>query len=311
MKKISLSFLLLCTNIAAFANVQQAEQPVKAGSSGGLSITEILILILFIFAVILFIITTVLFNTIKVMVKEQMHPASYKKQDSEQLLSFEEWQRQRKTKSGFWSKILELKPIEKEAELVMSHNYDGIQELNNPIPKWFNLLFYGSIIFGIGYFYYYHIGEYGQRQDQEYETEIANAMQHKKNSLAQSANKIDETTVKVDTTLIAKGKEVYMVNCVPCHGEHGEGLVGPNLADEFWLHGGSINDIFKVVKYGVPDKGMISWEKSLSAKNIAEVSNYILSFQGSNPANAKAPQGEKYEPKVSADTTKNETAAKK
>jgi cytochrome c oxidase cbb3-type subunit 3 len=96
-----------------------------------------------------------------------------------------------------------------------------------------------------------------------------------------------------DSKIVSSGKEIFIAKCVACHGQAGEGGVGPNLTDEYWLHGGSINDIFKTVKYGVPEKGMIAWQATLKPNEIQSVSNYILSIQGSNPANAKAPQGEK------------------
>ena len=117
----------------------------------------------------------------------------------------------------------------------------------------------------------------------------------KKSFLAKSANLIDESSVKEsgDTETVNAGKSVFISNCVACHGEKGQGVVSPNLTDEYWLHGGKINSIFKIIKYGVPEKGMMSWEKTLSPKQISEVSNYILSLKGSNPANAKSPQGEK------------------
>jgi cytochrome c oxidase cbb3-type subunit 3 len=85
---------------------------------------------------------------------------------------------------------------------------------------------------------------------------------------------------------------VYLNSCAACHGQAGEGNVGPNLTDAYWLHGGGIKNVFKTVKYGVPEKGMIAWEKQLSPAQIAQVSSYILSMQGTNPPNAKAPQGE-------------------
>ncbi|MDP4173134.1 MAG: c-type cytochrome, partial [Bacteroidota bacterium] len=88
-----------------------------------------------------------------------------------------------------------------------------------------------------------------------------------------------------------------------CHGRQAEGLVGPNLTDDYWIHGGSIKDIFKVVKYGVPSKGMITWQNQLSPLQIQKVSSYVLSLHGTNPPNAKAPQGEKFI--VTADTTKS------
>lgn len=310
MKKISLLFLLLGTHAVVFASAKEAVAPVIHEPSIGLSITEILVLTLLVFALILLLVSVVLFKAFKVMAKEQLHPTPYQKYVPEPPLSYEDWLKKKKTTPGIWSKILGLKPLEEEQGLVIPHAYDGIHELNNPVPKWFNFLFYGTMIFAIGYIYYYHIGEYGQKQDQEYETEMAKAEADKRSFLAKSANKIDESTVKVDQALVANGKTVFMANCIACHGEHGQGLVGPNLTDEYWLHGGSIGDIFKTIKYGVPAKGMVSWEKSMSAANIAEVANYIVSLQGSRPAGAKAPQGDKYEAKATTDTLKNEPSKK-
>lgn len=275
----------------------------------GLSTTELLIYALLIFAAVLLFATIMIFNAFKLMIKSKNELTTYKPVEDERPLDYEEWAKLKKDKPNIWTKLLSLKPLEEEESLVIPHAYDGIHELNNPIPRWFNVLFYGTLIFAAGYLYYYHIGD-GPRQDQEYITELENADVAKKAFLAKSAEKFDENSVKVDPELITNGKVIFKTNCVACHGDNAQGTIGPNLTDEFWLHGGSVNDIFKTVKYGVPAKGMTSWEKNLSSKNIAEVANYILSLQGSKPANAKAPQGEKYEAKSVKDTVQNETIAK-
>ncbi|RZL47780.1 MAG: c-type cytochrome [Pedobacter sp.] len=243
------------------------------------------------------------------MIKVQNDKTPFKKYEAPVALDYVEWLKQKNSKPNIWTKLLSLKPIEQEPDMIIPHAYDGIHELNNPVPRWFNILFYGTMIFAIGYIYYYHFSD-GPRQDQEYETEMVKADIDKRAFLAKAGEKFDENSVMMDKTLIVNGKTVFNANCIACHGEHGQGLVGPNLTDGFWLHGGSINDVFKTVKYGVPAKGMASWEKNLSSKNIAEVVNYIQSLQGTNPANAKAPQGEKYEAKVLTDTVKNETNPK-
>lgn len=259
-----------------------------------LSITEVLIIALLLFVGTLLFVTIVLFNAFKVMLKEKNTPTAFQKHQDTVPLTYEKWLTQKSNKPSIWTKLLSLKPLEKEEELVIPHEYDGIKELNNPTPTWFNVLFYGTMIIAAGYMYYYHIGEYGPRQDQEYENEMEKATIDKIAFLAKSGEKYDENSIKIDPNLIVNGKQVFSNNCKACHGEHGQGIIGPNLTDEYWLHGGSINDIFKTIKYGVPAKGMVSWEKNLSAKNIAELSNYILSLKGSNPANAKAPQGDVY-----------------
>ena len=201
----------------------------------------------------------------------------------------------KKPKAEVWQKLLSLKPMAEEKELLIAHDYDGIQELDNPIPAWFMYLFYGSIIFGVGYLLNYHVFKTGQLQYAEYRTEMAQADIAKKVFLSKQANRVDENTVKLahDPAIIASGQAIFKTTCAPCHGEHAQGNVGPNLTDDYWLHGGKISDLFKTIKYGVLAKGMPTWEKQLSPKQISDVANYIESLHGSNPAGAKEPQGTK------------------
>ncbi|MBB5396893.1 cbb3-type cytochrome c oxidase N-terminal domain-containing protein [Mucilaginibacter sp. AK015] len=192
-------------------------------------------------------------------------------------------------------KLLSLKPMSEEKSLLIAHEYDGIQELNNPTPAWFMWLFYVTIVFAFCYMLIYHVFGVGQLQYDEYKNEVAQAEVAKKIYLSKAANRVDENTVKLvhDPAVLASGKAIFKQTCAPCHGDDAQGNVGPNLTDDYWLHGGKINDIFKTIKYGVSAKGMPSWEKQLSPKQIADVANYIKSLKGSNPANPKAPQGEK------------------
>jgi len=192
-------------------------------------------------------------------------------------------------------KLLSLKPMSEEKTILIEHDYDGIQELDNPTPAWFMWLFYGTITFALCYLLIYHVFGVGQLQYDEYKTEMVQADLAKKAYLSKAANRVDENTVKLvsDPGVLASGKTIFKQTCAPCHGDNAQGNVGPNLTDDYWLHGGKINDIFKTIKYGVAAKGMPTWEKQLSPKQIADVANYIKSLKGSNPANAKAPQGEK------------------
>ncbi len=190
-----------------------------------------------------------------------------------------------------WNNLLELRPIDEEKDLVIDHEYDGIQELNNPIPTWFNVLFYSTVVFGFAYLLVYHVFGWGLNQEQEYAQELAVAEKAKQEYLAQAANLIDEGSVQFDPAMAPAGKAIFTANCVACHGAAGEGGIGPNLADRFWIHGGEIKDVFKTVKYGVPEKGMVPWEQTLTPGQIAEVSSYILTLRDTNPANAKAPEG--------------------
>jgi cytochrome c oxidase cbb3-type subunit 3 len=201
----------------------------------------------------------------------------------------------KKPKADVWNKLLSLRPLAEEKELLIAHDYDGIQELDNPIPAWFMYLFYATIIFSAGYLLNYHVFHIGQLQYEEYRTEMAQADLARKAYLSKAANRVDENTVKLDAgpAVIASGQAIFKQSCVPCHGNHAQGVVGPNLTDDYWLHGGKINEVFKTIKYGVQAKGMPTWEKQLSPKQISDVANYIKSLHGTNPAGAKEPQGEK------------------
>lgn len=197
----------------------------------------------------------------------------------------------------FWQKVLGLRPIEEEEDLLIDHSYDGIQELDNPTPVWFNALFYSTIVFAVGYLLVYHVFGWGMTQDEEYLAEMQAAEQQKMEYLASSGTNVDENSVELDlsTAMVSAGQEIYLQSCGVCHGNQGEGMIGPNLVDDYWIHGGDIKDVFRVVKYGVPDKGMVPWESSLTPVQIAQVSNFIISIGGTNPDNQKEPQGEKLE----------------
>jgi cytochrome c oxidase cbb3-type subunit 3 len=201
---------------------------------------------------------------------------------------------EKKPKGEVWNKLLSLRPLSEEKDLVMEHQYDGIQELDNPIPAWFMYLFYATIIFAVCYILIYHVFG-GQLQYDEYKTEIVQADAAKKVYLSKQANRVDENTVKLvsDPAVIAAGQVIFKQTCSPCHGDKAQGTVGPNLTDDYWLHGGKISDLFKTIKYGVLAKGMPTWEKQLSPKQISDVANYVKTLHGTNPPGAKEPQGTK------------------
>jgi len=205
--------------------------------------------------------------------------------------------RTKKPKGEVWNKLLSLRPLSEEKDMLIEHQYDGIQELDNPTPAWFMYLFYSTIVFAVVYLLIYHVFSAAPLQYDEYKNEVAQADIAKKEFLSKQANRVDENSVKLvtDPAALTSGQMVFKQSCVPCHGDHAEGKVGPNLTDDYWLHGGKINDVFKTIKYGVLTKGMPTWEKQLSAKQIADVSNYIKSLHDTHPLNAKEPQGTKEE----------------
>jgi cytochrome c oxidase cbb3-type subunit 3 len=180
--------------------------------------------------------------------------------------------------------------------LIEDHSYDGIHEFDNDLPPWWKYSFYATVIFGIAYLLHYHVLDTGKLQTAEYAVEMEEAA-------LLSANEVSDPNAKTDFKILTEapaiesGKTVFAQNCAACHGKNAEGIVGPNLTDKYWLHGGDVNDIFKTIKFGVTSKGMVAWDKKLSKDQTLQVASYILSLQGSKPANGKAPQGEKFEAK--------------
>ncbi|MFZ1289703.1 MAG: cbb3-type cytochrome c oxidase N-terminal domain-containing protein [Melioribacteraceae bacterium] len=201
-------------------------------------------------------------------------------------------------KSGF-KKLMHLlnqRPsINDEQKLLLDHDFDGIKELNNKIPPWFMAIFYGSIIWATIYMVDYHILGSGNVQEDEFtaEVEVASLEREILNKSGKLLNE-ENVTVSNDAVALANGKNIFIKNCAACHGQNGEGLVGPNFTDDYWIHGNKINDLFKTIKYGVPAKGMISWQTQLDPNQMQEVASYILTLRGSNPANPKAPEGTIY-----------------
>ena len=198
------------------------------------------------------------------------------------------------TMPKFWDNINASVAIEKEKDIQMDHEYDGIHELDNNLPPWWKYSFYVSIVWSILYLGYYHLGD-GELSIPAYEREMELAKIEKAEIAKTMASKVDESNVTMaDASGIADGATIYKSNCAACHGNAGEGNVGPNLTDKFWLHGGDMTSIYKTVKVGWPAKGMKSWEAELSPVQMKNVASYIKSLVGTNPANAKAPQGEEF-----------------
>ncbi len=195
----------------------------------------------------------------------------------------------------FWQKLASLKPLAFEKEQMLEHNFDGIVELDNPTPPWFMYLFYITIVFAVVYLTGYHIVGNGKILTNEYTEEVAIAEKAREEYMKKFANSVNEDNVKVltEAKALEDGKKIYTQNCVACHGANGEGVVGPNLTDEYWLHGGTAKSVFHTITEGVPEKGMIAWKKSLNPIQVQQVLSYIFSIQGTKPANAKAPQGDK------------------
>ena len=196
----------------------------------------------------------------------------------------------------WWDKFNSFKPIKEEASIDLGHDYDGIRELDNRLPPWWLYGFYLCIIFAGIYLYRYHVAHSAPLSAEELKIEMKKADDEKQAYLKKAANNIDENTAKLltDPKDLEAAKAIFSTICAACHRPDAGGLVGPNLTDDYWLHGGSVKDIFKTIKYGYPDKGMKSWKDDYSPLQIEQLASYIKSLRGTNPPNPKAPQGTLY-----------------
>lgn len=207
---------------------------------------------------------------------------------------------------SIWTKLTKsltrATPVDKEADILLDHNYDGIRELDNHLPPWWKWLFYLTIAWSLIYLVVYHVFDLLPLSDQEFNNEIVKAEAAVEARRATMTAIIDETNVEVtaDATSLEKGKTIFARQCAVCHQADGGGNVGPNLTDQYWIHGGDIKDLFNTIKYGVPEKGMISWQSQLSPTDMRDVASFILTLQGTTPANPKEPQGELYNPAETA-----------
>lgn len=193
---------------------------------------------------------------------------------------------------NIFQKMNQTVAIEEEHSLDLNHDYDGIRELDNKVPAWWRYAFYASILFGGIYMYRMFVADTIPNQLQELSEANHIAAIQKAEYLKHAANNVDENTVAMlDASGIAEGSALFTKNCLACHGDKGQGGVGPNLTDEYWLHNGGIKDIFHSIKYGWPEKGMKAWKDDFSPVQIAQLSSYIKSIQGTNPPGGKEPQG--------------------
>ncbi len=210
-----------------------------------------------------------------------------------------------------------------EKERLLDHNFDGIGELDNFLPPWWKWLFIFTIVFSVGYILHYHVFKTGDLQDVEYykdmnpewaESDLKMAGPSYRyespykgtggnqtvtttetvETIERVVGEVVALTILTDSESLEKGKNIFATNCVACHGVNGEGLIGPNFTDSNWIHGGAIEDLVRIINVGVPAKGMIPWDKTLTPEQVLQVASYILTLEGTNPPNQKAPEGELY-----------------
>lgn len=273
------------------AGLVMLQLPLMAADSMGATIMNWIYNNMFIFlSITIFIaafitILNLLLNLIKSQRDRLSNSSDFELEDTG-VSSFQKW------KNKAWGYV----DLDKEDTVMLHHDFDGIHELDNRLPPWWVYLFYITIIWGAVYFYMFQISDNKVTQTEEYYAAMEVAKEEKRAYALTQANSVDEYTVEALTEEadLAAGKKLFITNCASCHGQLGEGTVGPNLTDEYWIHGGGVKNIFKTIKYGVPEKGMIAWKAQMSASTIQKLASYILTLEGTNPPNGKAKEGELY-----------------
>jgi cytochrome c oxidase cbb3-type subunit 3 len=192
---------------------------------------------------------------------------------------------------------------------LLEHSYDGIQEYDNPLPRWWVALFWLTIVITPLYILYYHFGP-GPLAHDRYDAAMVAFYDKQAEELLAMGEITEATLVGLtgDQSMMNSGEKIFQGKCATCHGMFGEGGIGPNLTDEYWLHGGQYMDIYRTVREGVPTKGMLAWERQLRPAELLAVSSYAGSLLGSEPPNAKAPQGDVVERQPPADEAPVEAA---
>ncbi len=212
--------------------------------------------------------------------------------------------------SPLWDKLNASIAISEESAIMTDHEYDGIRELDNSLPPWWKYGFFLTIVWAFGYMLYYHISS-GPSSAQEYKSQMTQAASDLAAYRKMAKNLVDESNVAVlkDGSDLQAGSSIFTQYCIVCHAADGGGIVGPNLTDNYWIHGNDIKNIFTTIKYGVQGKGMKSWQQELSPVMMAQVASYITTLQGTSPASPKAPEGKLIEATIHAiaDTSATDT----
>ncbi|MEP2935946.1 MAG: cbb3-type cytochrome c oxidase N-terminal domain-containing protein [Gilvibacter sp.] len=223
----------------------------------------------------------------------------YRSLDSDKKEKYDLARAQQKDKSfgkikRIYANLLGSKPLEEEHEIILDHNYDGIKELDNKLPPWWVYSFYATIIFAVIYLAKYHVFQ-GDTQEQEYVAKMAQAdlevAEYKKT--AKNLVDINSVVVLTEESDLKAGKTVFAANCVACHKADGGGGIGPNLTDPNWILGGGIKNVFNTISEGGrAGKGMIPWKTELKPIEMAQVASYILTLEGTTPAEPKKAEGD-------------------
>lgn len=283
----ALMLLMSLGAFQAFANDEVSADEIDSMMSlESLLITIIVVIWILIFALIIAIKKTI--SSIKQRVDFQVYvekggdPKAYKGEVEKDILQ------------KFTESVTDAVSLEHEESIMMKHEYDGIKELDNNLPPWWKWTFYVTMLIAVVYLYHYHLGD-GLSSAEEYTQEMKEAEMAKNVSL--EVIDINENNAKLltDAKDLSMGAKLYASYCKSCHGVDGGGGDGPNFTDRYWLHGGGFTDIFKTIKYGVPEKGMSAWGKLIDGADLQKIASYVYSLEGTNPTSPKAPQGILYD----------------
>ncbi|WP_324720777.1 cbb3-type cytochrome c oxidase N-terminal domain-containing protein [Salinimicrobium sp. HB62] len=277
--RITVLFLIIAGALEYFVDSGDNYAFIEYPLLGGV----LLVILLFLIAaeVILGAVEKIMFQSLSPEAKERYMAAQQKRMEKYDL-------------KRIYRKLAGTRPISEEGELELDHNYDGIKELDNKLPPWWLYSFYLSIVFAAGYLAYYHILG-GESQVDEFEQEMLAAQIALEEYKKTAPDLVDADNVELltDAGDLEEGAAIYQVNCMACHAADGGGGIGPNLTDEHWILGGGIKNVFHTVSEGGrAGKGMIAWKSTLKPAEIQKVSSYILSLQGTTPANPKEAEGE-------------------
>jgi len=176
--------------------------------------------------------------------------------------------------------------------LLMDHEADGIRELDNKLPRWWVWLFYGSITYAVAYLVYYHVLGAGDLMAAEYQKEKTRGDAIKAAAMGRFESSIVTLQPSKDAPVVDQGRQIFLRLCAPCHRADAGGLVGPNLCDDYWIHGSNFSDNVTTIWNGVPAKGMITWKNYLNPKEVYSVASYIYTLRGTHPKNPKPPENQ-------------------
>jgi cytochrome c oxidase cbb3-type subunit 3 len=186
-------------------------------------------------------------------------------------------------------------PNNNDPDHLLDHSYDGIQEFDNPMPRWWVYIFWATIIFSILYWFNVPGFGIGKGRIADYDKAMAAAAaadSKRRASEPKSASPEQLAAMTKDASVLALGKQAFGQNCAACHRADAGGQIGPNLTDDYWLHGAALEQIHKTVADGVLEKGMPPWGKVLKPTQLDAVVAYVFTLRGTNPPNPKPPQGD-------------------